>query len=173
MNSPLRFLLFVLLVVVGVKLSEQAYAVVAFRDERALARGLRARLGETSVQLVSGRGRQDSLRAVIETEDQQLERELRVVRRFHREARRGTLSPGRYAEYTAHLSRYNARVVARNEMLRKFEKAQESQQSVAGRYDQLADSLHALAVKMRQPYYQVPTPLEAAQEHRRRQEMAP
>ena len=64
MRSPGRFLLFVLLVIVGVKLSEQAYALVAFRDERAAARDLRARLGETGVELVQARAREDSLRAL-------------------------------------------------------------------------------------------------------------
>src|SRR3712207_7762464 len=47
MRSPGRFLLFVFLVVAGVKLSEQAYALVAFRDERAQARVLRERLLQT------------------------------------------------------------------------------------------------------------------------------
>lgn len=173
MRSPGRFLLFVLLVVVGVKLSEQAYALVAFRDERALARDLRERLGQTGDELVSARAREDSLRALISDEDAQLERELRVVRRFHREARQGYLTPERHAEYTEQLSRYNTRVVARNEVLRSFEALHTRHQAAAERYNRLADSLHALAVRMRQPYYQVPTALEAAEEHRRRESGLP
>ena len=172
MRSPGRFLLFVLLVIVGVKLSEQAYALVAFRDERVLARELRARLGETGVELVTARTREDSLRTLIKAQDAELERELRVVRRFHREARQGPMSPARHAQYSAQLARYNARVVARNEVLRRFEQLHDHHQAAATRYNLLADSLHGLAVKMGQPYYQVPTALEAADEHRRREAAA-
>lgn len=168
MRSPGRFLLFVLLVIVGVKLSEQAYALVAFRDERAQVRELRARLGETGVELVGARAREDSLRTLIRSHDAVLERDLVRVRRFHREARRG-MTPQRHAEYTAELARYNALVVTRNEVLRRFEALHDGHQAAATRYNLLADSLHALAVKMGQPYYQVPTALEAADEHRRRE----
>ncbi|HEV3049015.1 MAG TPA: hypothetical protein VGX50_01820, partial [Longimicrobium sp.] len=98
--------------------------------------------------------------------DADLERDLRVVRRFHREARQG-MTPRRHDEYTAELARYNAQVVARNDILRSFEELHDHHQSAANRYNLLADSLHILAVKMGQPYYQVPTALEAADEHRR------
>jgi hypothetical protein len=168
MRSPGRFLLFVLLVIVGVKLSEQAYALVAFRDERAQVRDLRDRLGETGVELVAARAREDSLRTLIKGQDSVLERDLVAVRRYHREARRG-MTPQRHAEYTSELARYNAQVVARNEVLRRFESLHDSHQAATTRYNLLADSLHALAVKMGQPYYQVPTALEAADEHRRRE----
>jgi hypothetical protein len=168
MRSPGRFLLFVLLVIVGVKLSEQAYALVAFREERAQARDLRARLGETGVELVLARTREDSLRTLIKARDAELERDLRVIRRFHREARQG-MTPQRHAEYTAELARYNAQVVSRNEVLRRFEALHDRHQAAATRYNLLADSLHALAVRMGQPYYQVPTALEAADEHRQRE----
>jgi hypothetical protein len=168
MRSPGRFLLFVLLVIVGVKLSEQAYALVAFREERAAARDLRARLGETGVELVQARAREDSLRTLIKARDADLERDLRVVRRFHREARQG-MTPRRHAEYTSQLARYNAQVVARNDILRRFEELHHRHQSAATRYNLLADSLHTLAVEMGQPYYQVPTALEAADEYRRRE----
>ena len=169
MSSPARFLLLALLVIVGVKLSEQAYGLVAHRDERALARDLRERLGETAVELVAVRAREDTLRAQIHAQDDQLERELRQVRRFHREARSGYMPAERYAQYTEELARYNARVVARNEVLRRLEALHARHDAAAGRYHLLADSLHTLAVRMGQPYYQVPTALEAADEHRRRE----
>jgi hypothetical protein len=169
MRSPGRFLLFVLLVIVGVKLSEQAYALVAFRDERAQARDLRERLGQTGVDLVSARTRKDSLHTAIKAQDVELERDLRIVRRFHREARRGIMTPQRQAEYSEQLARYNAQVMARNEVLRRFEALHHRHQAAVTRYNLLTDSLHALAVEMGQPYYQVPTALEAAEEHRQRE----
>jgi hypothetical protein len=173
MRSPGRFLLFVLLVIVGVKLSEQGYALVAFRDERAEARVLRERLVVTGADLVDARMESDSLRRVIEAEDAQLERELRVVQRFHREARRGPMAPEVYAEYSDKLSRYNLHVVSRNAILRQLESLHDRQHVAVTRYNLLADSLHALAVEMGQPYYQVPTALEAADEARRREGETP
>jgi hypothetical protein len=173
MRSPGRFLLFVVLVIVGVKLSEQGYALVAFRDERVQARDLRTRLVSTGAELVDARVEADSLRAVIMTEDERLERELRVVQRFHRQARRGAMTPQVYDEYSDKLARYNLNVVSRNAILRRLEALHDRQHVAVTRYNLLADSLHALAVEMGQPYYQVPTALEAAAEAREREGEAP
>jgi hypothetical protein len=169
MRSPGRFLLFVVLVIVGVKLSEQGYALVAFADERVQARELRTQLVATGSELVDARVQADSLRQVIMAEDARLERELRVVQRFHRNARRGSMTPETYAEYSARLERYNLNVVSRNAVLRRLESLHDRQHVAVTRYNLLADSLHALAVEMGQPYYQVPTALEAAAEARERE----
>lgn len=173
MRSPGRFLLFVLLVIVGVKLSEQGYALVAFRDERVQARHLRTQLVQTGAELVGARTQADSLRAVITAEDEKLERELRVVQRFHRQARRGPMTPEAYREYNDRLTRYNLHVVDRNAILRRLEALHDRQHVAVTRYNLLADSLHALAVEMGQPYYQVPTALEAAAEAREREGVTP
>lgn len=173
MRSPGRFLLFVVLVIVGVKLSEQGYALVAFREERAQARDLRSRLLATGVELVDARVQADSLSRAIAAEDQRLERELRVVQRFHRQARRGPISRETYAEWSERLERYNLNVASRNAILRRLEALHDRQHVAVTRYNLLADSLHALAVEMGQPYYQVPTALEAAAEAREREGEAP
>ncbi|MBW3572120.1 MAG: hypothetical protein KY467_13555 [Gemmatimonadetes bacterium] len=169
MRSPGRFLLFVVLVIVGVKLSEQAYALVAFRDERVQARELRTQLLSAGAELVDARLEADSLRRVIAAEDERLERELRVVQRFHRQARRGPMTAEDFAAYGQKLERYNLNVVSRNAVLRRLEALHQRQHAAVTRYNLLADSLHALAVKMGQPYYQVPTALEAAAEARERE----
>jgi hypothetical protein len=173
MRSPGRFLLFVVLVIVGVKLSEQGYALVAFRDERAQAGVLRTQLLATGAELVDARVQADSLRRVITAEAEQLERELRVVQRFHRQARDGRMTPQGYARYNEKLTQYNLHVVSRNAILRRLEALHDRQHVAVTRYNLLADSLHALAVEMGQPYYQVPTALEAAAEQREREGVAP
>lgn len=167
MSSPARFLLFVLLAVVGVKLSEQVYGLVAHREDRALARDLRARLLDSGAELVALRGERDSLKGVVEGEDRALEREQRTVRRFHRSARQGMLDAAEYERYAAEVARYNQHVVERNAVARELERTHARLLQANARYNGVADSLHALAVRMRRPYYQVPTPLEAAEEHRR------
>jgi hypothetical protein len=173
MRSPGRFLLFVLLVIVGVKLSEQGYALVAFRDERAEAKQLRERLVATGADLIAARMESDSLVRIIQAEDRELERELRVVHRFHRQAQRGYLAADVYAEYSEKLAQYNLHVAERNEVARALESLHDRQHAAVTQYNLLADSLHALAVEMGQPYYQVPTALEAADEARRREGETP
>jgi hypothetical protein len=170
MRSPARFLLFVLLVIAGVKLSEQAYALVAFRDERTQARALRERLLETGTELVAVRGEADSLKAQLEGEDGKLEDELHAL---HRYSRMGPLSPRVYDRYRAELARYNLHVVRRNAVLRRLEGLHERHHGAVTAYNLLADSLHALAVEMGEPYYQVPTALEAAAERRNREDADP
>ena len=64
-------------------------------------------------------------------------------------------------------------MVSRNDILRELESLHERQHATVTRYNMLADSLHALAVEMGQPYYQVPTALEAAAEAREREGEAP
>lgn len=167
MRSPGRFLLFVLLVIVGVKLSEQAYALVAFRDERQEARGLRERLLETGTELVAVRGEFDGLKHRLEGEDAQLQRELAALRRF---TRMGPLTEQVYDRYERERLRYNLHVEERNTIAREWEASARRHEASAQRYNLLADSLQALAVKMGEPYYQVPTALEAAAERREREQ---
>lgn len=170
MRSPGRFLLFVLLVIVGVKLSEQAYALVAFRDEREAARGLREQLLETGTELVAVRGEFDGLKRRLEEEDAKLQRELASLRRF---TRMGPLTEQVYDRYERERLRYNLHVEERNTIAREWEASARRHEASAQRYNLLADSLQSLAVKMGEPYYQVPTALEAAAERREREGQAP
>lgn len=166
MKSPGRFLLFVLLVIVGVKLSEQGYALVAFRDEREAARGLRERLLDTGTELVAARTEFDTLKHAVEREDSALQRELSALRRF---TRMGPLTEQVYQRYERERLRYNLHVEERNNLAREWEAVARRHEAQAHRYDQLADSLQVLAVKMGEPYYQVPSALEAAAERRSRE----
>jgi hypothetical protein len=170
MRSPGRFLLFVILVIAGVKLSEQAYALVAFRDEREQARGLRERLLETGTELVDVRGEFDVLKGRLEEEDAKLQRELSALRRF---TRMGPLTAQVYERYERERLRYNLHVEERNNIAREWEASARRHEASAQRYNVLADSLQALAVQMGEPYYQVPTALEAAAERRSREGEAP
>lgn len=169
MRSPGRFLLFVLLVIVGVKMSEQAYALVAFRDEREAARGVRERLLHTGTQLVAARTEFDDIRRRLEAEDAALQRELAALRRFTR----SPLTQQAYERYERERLRYNVHVEERNTIVRELEASARRHEVSAQRYNFLADSLQALAVKMGEPYYQVPTALEAAAERRARETTAP
>jgi hypothetical protein len=162
MTSPARFLLFVALVIVGVKASEQGYAYVAYRDERAAVKGLHGELGTTGAELLEASARLDSLHGEITGRDAKLTRELEGLHRIQRQARHRQLPADLYAKYMTLLQRYNLNVESRNEVHREWESLAGRRDAMAVRYNLLADSIHALAVRMGQPYYQVPGPLEAA-----------
>jgi hypothetical protein len=163
MTSPARFLLFVILVIAGIKGSEQLYSFVAYRDERAAVRTLRADLVHTGTDLVAVRGRKDTLYAEIKGRDRELERELRHMQGILR-ANGRTLPPELYERYNAERIRYNLHIDERNARLREWQELDERHLALAGRYNLLADSIHGIAVRMGEPYYQVPSALEAAQE---------
>ncbi|HEY0038732.1 MAG TPA: hypothetical protein VGB66_18675, partial [Longimicrobium sp.] len=99
MTSPARFLLFVMLVIVGVKASEQLYGYVAFRDERTQVKALRTQLGGAASELVAVRARMDSLHRDIDAQDAELTRELAGLHRLQRQARHRQLPPALYASY--------------------------------------------------------------------------
>jgi hypothetical protein len=164
MTSPARFLLFVVLVIVGIKGSEQLYSFVAYRDERALVRTLRTDLQQTATQLVAIRARSDSLSATVAAEDRRLTADLKSLQRFYRMARGGALTPDVYAQWNDERTRYNLRVDERNASLREWQEIDGRHRSLAMRYNLLADSIHGIAARMGEPYYQVPSALEAAQE---------
>jgi len=155
-------LLFLLLVIVGVKLSDSVYRWLAYAPERARVQVLRAGLVDAGAQYVRTRQESDSMRAVLHGEDDALEREERLLRRYDDQASGGGLPPNVYARYRDDLTRYNRHVAERNGKLAAWQDVQARQNAAAARYTVLADSLHELATRMGDPYYAVPTPAEAA-----------
>jgi len=157
-------LIFLLLVIIGVKLSEQVYRWVVFRDERVRVKELRGSLVEAGAQIVVTREASDSMRSVMEKEDAALETELRALRRFDRMSRGGALPTEIYGRYRRELDRHNLHVGERNERLRDWQAILARNHSAVDRYNLLADSIRDIATRMGEPYYAVPTPAEAAME---------
>ncbi|HEV7587718.1 MAG TPA: hypothetical protein VGO40_06275 [Longimicrobium sp.] len=155
-------LLFLLLVILGVKLSDSVYHWLAFGPERARVQVLRSGLVDAGAQYVQTRQKGDSMRAVLRAEDEQLEVEERRLRRYDSYASGGGLPPDVYERYRADLTRYNRHVTERNARLADWQEIQARHNAAASRYTLLADSLNALATRMGDPYYAVPTPAEAA-----------
>ena len=162
--SRIRPLLFLLAVIVGVKLSDQVYRWAAFGEERAMIRELRPELVEAGAVIVRTRAQSDTMRARIAEADRRLETEQRTLRRYDRIAHNGTLPQEIYQRYKRDLNRYNEQVTARNEQLRRWQEVLAENHAAVDRYNALADSARALAQEMGDPYYNVPSPLEAAQE---------
>jgi hypothetical protein len=157
-----HLLLIVLLVVVGLKLSDQIYRWLAYGPERARVRAIRSELVDAGAQIVRTRLESDSMRALLRAEDEGLEREFRALRRYDDSARNGALPPDLYQRYRADLNRYNEHVSVRNARFYDWREVQARGHAAVSRYTILADSARELAVKLGDPYYAVPTPAEAA-----------
>ncbi|HEX8674734.1 MAG TPA: hypothetical protein VF710_22740 [Longimicrobium sp.] len=162
MKSTPRFMLLVLLAVVGVKLSEQLYRWAAFRDERRQVGELRERLLDSGAELTLSRAEARRRREVMEAEDHKLDEERRSLMRYNRLSNGGYLPTALYGRYKAELERYNRHVVERNLRLREYQQAHDRHAAAADLYNARADSVRDLAARMGEPYYAVPTPLEAA-----------
>lgn len=162
MKSTPRFMLTLLLLVVCVKLSEQLYRWVAFRDERREVGELRERLLDSGAELTLSRAESRRLRQEMEAEDRKLEEERRALERYNRYSTGGYLPTGLYDAYKEELERYNRHVVERNGRLRAYQQSHDRYATAVDRYNARADSVRDLAARMGEPYYSVPTPLEAA-----------
>jgi len=155
-------LLFVLLVVIGVKLTDSAYKWLRYGPEREQVRRMRAELVEAGAGIVRTRQASDSMRALLRGEDEALEREQRALRRYDDFAHDGALPTGLYERYRAELTRYNDHVAARNARLSQWQEVLARNHAVVARYNLLSDSIRDLATRMGDPYYEVPTPAESA-----------
>ncbi|HET7463227.1 MAG TPA: hypothetical protein VFJ82_18375 [Longimicrobium sp.] len=155
-------LLFVLLVVIGIKLTDSAYKWARYGPEREQVKRMRAQLVDAGASIVRTRQASDSMRAVLRAEDEALEREQRALRRYDDYAHDGALPTGLYERYRAELTRYNEHVASRNARLSEWQDVLERNHTVVSRYHLLSDSIRDLATRMGDPYYEVPTPAEAA-----------
>jgi hypothetical protein len=155
-------LLFVMLVVIGIKLSDSAYRWVRYGPEREQAGRMLEELVDAGAEMVRTGQVSDSMRAVLRTEDEGLEREQRVLRRYDDHAHDGALPSGLYDRYQRDLTRYNDHVASRNATLSRWHEVQARYNAAVGRYNVLSDSIRVLTTRMGEPYYEIPTPVEAA-----------
>ncbi|HET7230577.1 MAG TPA: hypothetical protein VFJ16_11280 [Longimicrobium sp.] len=155
-------LLFVLLVVICIKLTDSAYKWVRYGPEREQVHRMRRELVDAGATIVRTRQTSDSMRAVLRAEDQALEQEQRALRRYDDYAHDGALPTSLYERYRADLTRYNDHVAGRNGKLSEWQEVLARNHTVVMRYNLLSDSIRDLATQMGDPYYEVPTPAEAA-----------
>lgn len=155
-------LLFLLLVIVGIKLSDSVYRWLRFGPERQQVKALRVQLVDAGAQMVRTRQESDSMRAVLHAADAALEAEQQALRRYDALAHDGALPPDVYERYRVELTRYNAHVGDRNARLSGWQEILDRNHAAVQRYNLLSDSMRNLAARMGDPYYSVPSPAEAA-----------
>jgi hypothetical protein len=162
MRSPARLLLIVLLAVIGVKLTEQLYRFVAFRDERAKVAVLRERLLDAGARLELSRAARGRASDALLAEDGRLEEERHRLMRLQTALEGGQVTQAQYDRYRVALETYNRHVVERNGRYQQYQGIRDHWAASVETYASLADSVREIAARMGEPYYAVPTPLEAA-----------
>lgn len=164
MTLRLRTLLIFLVLLLAVNVGKELYDWRAYAEERTQVVEVRSRLVEAGADVVRTRARLDTLRTVIEGEDRKLEEERRMLRAYGRKADGRALPSHLYEAYRVDLERYNEHVARRNERFQQWEEVIARNHAAVDRYNALADTLRALAAVLGEPYYPVPSPIEAARE---------
>lgn len=147
------------------KLGEQLYRWVAYQDERAELRQLAAELDTVGLAVMKTQLSAESLRVTVQGIDEELDRERRVLAGMEERASRGRLSRAEYSRYRTRLRGYNRDVARRNAGFEEWKAVVDRNHAAVHRYNLLADSMRAVARRMGEPYYAVPTPAEVAVRH--------
>lgn len=163
MNRRVRVLLAFLLLLLAGKVLKELYDWRVHADDRVQLVAFRSRLLDAGAEVLRTRAELDTLKQVLDAEDLKLERERGALRRFDREARGDALPASVYGAYRVELDAYNQHVERRNERFREWERVLARNHAAVDRYNALADSLRTVAAVLGDPYYQVPSPLEAAE----------
>jgi hypothetical protein len=161
-GGRIAVLLAVLLAVVLVKVGHETYRWWAYAEEREQLRALTTRLEEAGFDVVSTQLAADSLRRGMLRTDSVLDLTRQRVGEYERRAEGGTLPPHLFEGYRTELATFNRRVAERNETLYRWEEVVTRNHVAVGRYNAIADSMRLLATGIGEPYFPVPSPLEAA-----------
>lgn len=159
-------MLVVLLLLAGAKVAQQLFRFYASRDERVEIARLELRIGDAGAGIVATKVRADSLRAAVESMDN----ELRAGRdRLELTERRLLSGPATAAQENAYLEElgiHNDLVTGRNAVYREWRASVDSHGNFIRSYNAIVDSIRSLAVAIGEPYYPISSPAEIATERR-------
>lgn len=154
----------VLALLVAARVGHQTYRWYVHDDERARIHRLTADLEEAGLEVVKTQLAIDSLRAVVEEMDRELEGTRAAIAAYESHAVGGALPAHLYEAYRGDLAIHNRKVVERNARFDEWREAATRNHAAVTRYNALADSIRATAAEMGEPYYSIPTPAEIALE---------
>jgi hypothetical protein len=162
MRDRLRIFALLAVVLVAVHAGYGAYRWLAFAEERAQLRALNAQVDSAGFQVIRTQLRVDTLEQRIGGMDRELEEVRSALARFGAHEVDGALPPALHAQYRAEIARYNRRVELRNGWFARWQAAVRNNATAVRRYNRLADSIRSVAARMGEPYYNIPSPVEAA-----------
>jgi hypothetical protein len=161
-HSRLAGLLFFLVLVVAVQVVEHLYRWYVHRDERAQLAVLREELIDVGAEMIEAQLAIEHIRAEMQMLDSEGER-WRVRAYPHGSPHPATPAPRRTARPDGEEhGRIQARILERNRQLDDLSVVVSRRNSAAARYYLLADSLRSVADRVRDPYFAIPLPAEAA-----------
>ncbi len=150
----------ILLLVVGLKLSQQLYRFYSHREERVEIARLEGEIEEAGYGMIVTQLRADTLRQVIDS----LDRDLREIREqlddVERRLAEGSGISIVELSYRQRIDSFNRRVRERNEQYARWRAAADSNSVHVFRYGVLFDSIRAMATALGEPHYPIPTPAE-------------
>lgn len=162
----IRFLLSVVGALLVMMVGREVYRWVAYREERSEFVHMRERLIDAGAAVMETRSASETLRAEVEAGDARLKSERAVVQRYTRYARHGALPAHLFGGYREALDRYNQQVSERNRKVGEWQTIIARNHAAVDRFNALADSMRTAAAAMGDPYYAVPSPLQAAAERK-------
>lgn len=158
-------LLLILAAIAVAKLGQQVFRWFAYAEEREQLQALGLQVERAGLEVVHTGLRADSLRAMIERTDRELAAAKTAVSAYHRHAVGGALPAHLYGAYQEELNAYNRSVTQRNAHFEEWQRVVTQNHDAVNRYNELADRIRALATRMGEPYYSVPSPAELALRH--------
>lgn len=163
-SRRVRALLLLLLLALGAQAGRLLYRWYVYGEERADLAALREQVVDSGVEVLRTQARADTLRREVERADSALEARRQRLARYGSYAENGGLPSHLYTAYRAELDEYNARVRERNRTADLWTETMKRNEAAVQRYNQLADSIRAVAYRIGDPYYPIPLPVEAAAE---------
>jgi predicted nucleic acid-binding Zn-ribbon protein len=155
-------ILAVVAALLAVKLLQEGYRWYAYGDQRDQIREMTHRLEDLGYRVIRTQLAADSLRDQIESVDTELDRERRRMDAMERRATLGALTHQDFERYRVELDAFNQRIGERNARLSAWQEVISENHDVVSRYNQLADSIRAVAATMGEPYFDVPAPVDMA-----------
>jgi hypothetical protein len=163
-RQRLASVLLVLGGVVAIRQGQELFHSYVYADELTRLDRMVNVLEEDGVQVVRTRMRADSLRAIIEEIDRELVKRKEAVSAYDRHVSQGALPSRLYTAYRRELDAYNRRVMERNQVFERWKAVVVENHAAVGRYNSRADTIRALADRIGEPYFRIPSPVEAAAE---------
>jgi predicted RNase H-like nuclease (RuvC/YqgF family) len=157
-----RAILAGILIVLAFQSAKELYRWFAYSDERGELRSFSRSLDTTGVRVVATQSEAERLRRTIEARDRELATGREEIARYESRAVDGEIPEAIYPAYQRRIAEYNRKVKERNEWFARWQRVVDENSRAVDHYDSIADTMRALADRMGDPYYNVPSPLELA-----------
>ena len=138
------------------------YRWYAYAGERTTLEAMHERASDAGAAVVVTELRADSLHGQVTRLDRELETGRRTLAAYGKHADAGSLAPHLYDAYTADIDAYNRQVRERNTTYQAYRAVVSQNHAAVARYNAVTDSMRRIAEEIRDPYYPVPLPAEAA-----------